>query len=63
MVAMLSAEAMRQPPSCQCCSSSTAPTGRVIGRSGQHRFNNHNQLLITGVLAAENLCEATHDIW
>ena len=40
MAAMLSAENMRRPSSCQCssCSSSTAPTRRVMAAWGVWRY-------------------------
>jgi protoporphyrinogen oxidase len=36
---------------------------QVIGRNGQHRYNNQDHSMMTGVLAAENLCGGMHDIW
>jgi hypothetical protein len=34
-----------------------------IGRNGQHRYNNQDHAMMTGVFAARNVAGATHDIW
>jgi protoporphyrinogen oxidase len=34
-----------------------------IGRNGQHRYNNQDHAMMTGVLAARNVVGAEHDIW
>jgi protoporphyrinogen oxidase len=34
-----------------------------IGRNGQHRYNNQDHSMMTGVLAARNLCGASEDVW
>jgi len=35
----------------------------TIGRSGMHRYNNMDHSMQTGILAAENILGANHDIW
>jgi len=35
----------------------------TIGRSGQHRYNNMDHSMMTGILAAENVLGACHDVW
>jgi len=36
----------------------------VIGRNGQHRYNNQDHAMLTGMLGARNLAEGSdHDIW
>jgi protoporphyrinogen oxidase len=35
----------------------------TIGRNGMHRYNNQDHAMLTGMLAAENVCGATHDLW
>ncbi|MFP3905003.1 MAG: NAD(P)/FAD-dependent oxidoreductase [Armatimonadota bacterium] len=34
-----------------------------IGRNGQHRYNNMDHSMLTGLLAAENILGADHDVW
>jgi protoporphyrinogen oxidase len=34
-----------------------------VGRNGQHRYNNQDHSMMTGVLAARNLCGESNDIW
>lgn len=34
-----------------------------VGRNGQHRYNNQDHSMMTGVLAARNLCGASDDVW
>ncbi len=36
---------------------------QLIGRNGQHRYNNADHSMMTGVLAARNLAGEEHDIW
>jgi protoporphyrinogen oxidase len=36
---------------------------QTIGRSGMHRYNNMDHSMITGILAAENILGARHDLW
>jgi protoporphyrinogen oxidase len=36
---------------------------QTIGRAGMHRYNNMDHSMYTGMLAAENVMGATHDIW
>jgi len=36
---------------------------QTIGRSGMHRYNNMDHSMITGMLAAENILGAHHDLW
>jgi len=35
----------------------------LIGRNGQHRYNNQDHSMMTGMLAARNLAGADHDLW
>jgi len=36
----------------------------VVGRNGQHRYNNQDHSMLTGILAAENIASSTqHDLW
>jgi protoporphyrinogen oxidase len=35
----------------------------VIGRNGQHRYNNMDHSMMTGLLSAENVLGADHDVW
>ena len=36
---------------------------QVIGRNGQHRYNNQDHSMVTGILAARNVAGASHDVW
>jgi len=36
---------------------------QTIGRGGQHRYNNMDHSVLTGMLAARNLLGEAHDIW
>ena len=36
---------------------------QLIGRNGQHRYNNQDHSMVTGLQAARNLAGAGHDIW
>ncbi|MFN2384503.1 MAG: NAD(P)/FAD-dependent oxidoreductase, partial [Gemmatimonadota bacterium] len=36
---------------------------QCIGRNGQHRYNNQDHSMVTGLLAARNCAGAAHDIW
>jgi protoporphyrinogen oxidase len=36
---------------------------QTIGRSGMHRYNNMDHSMLTGLLAAENLNGACHNLW
>ncbi len=35
----------------------------AIGRNGQHRYNNMDHSMMTGLLSAENVLGAGHDVW
>ncbi len=35
----------------------------VVGRNGQHRYNNQDHSMLTGMLAARNIAGESHDIW
>ena len=39
------------------------PNLQSVGRNGQHRYNNQDHSMMTGVLAARNLMGEQHDIW
>ena len=34
-----------------------------VGRNGQHRYNNQDHSMLTGLLAARNVAGADHDLW
>ena len=34
-----------------------------IGRNGQHRYNNQDHSMLTGLLAARNLAGGDHELW
>ena len=34
-----------------------------IGRNGMHRYNNQDHSMLTAMLAVENICGASHDLW
>jgi len=36
---------------------------QLIGRNGQHRYNNQDHSMLTGVYAARNIAGAQYDIW
>ena len=36
---------------------------QTIGRNGMHRYNNMDHSMVTGILAAENVLGARHDLW
>ncbi len=35
----------------------------TVGRNGQHRYNNMDHAMLTGILAAENILGAGNDVW
>jgi protoporphyrinogen oxidase len=39
------------------------PNLQTIGRNGMHRYNNQDHSMLTGMLAAENVSGAQHDVW
>ena len=39
------------------------PNLQVIGRNGQHRYNNQDHSMVAGMLAARNLAGESHDVW
>jgi len=39
------------------------PNLQLIGRNGQHRYNNQDHSMMTAILAAENILGANHDVW
>ena len=36
---------------------------QTIGRNGMHRYNNMDHSMLTGILSAQNISGAEHDIW
>ncbi len=36
---------------------------QLIGRNGQHRYNNQDHSMLTGMLAARNIAGEQHDLW
>jgi protoporphyrinogen oxidase len=36
---------------------------QLVGRNGQHRYNNQDHSMLTGILAARNVAGEEHDIW
>lgn len=36
---------------------------QLIGRNGMHRYNNMDHSMMTGLLAARNICGEEHDLW
>lgn len=36
---------------------------QTIGRGGQHRYNNMDHSMLTGMLAARNILGGSHDVW
>jgi protoporphyrinogen oxidase len=39
------------------------PNLHAVGRNGQHRYNNQDHSMVTGVYAARNIDGAAHDLW
>jgi len=39
------------------------PNLQLIGRNGQHRYNNQDHSMLTAVLAARNIAGESHEIW
>ena len=39
------------------------PNLQVIGRNGQHRYNNQDHSMVAGMLAARNVAGEAHDVW
>ncbi|MGH9846484.1 MAG: hypothetical protein ACREEM_47915, partial [Blastocatellia bacterium] len=39
------------------------PNLHLIGRNGQHRYNNQDHSMLTGVYAARNIAGADYDVW
>jgi protoporphyrinogen oxidase len=35
----------------------------LVGRNGQHKYNNQDHSMLTGMMAAENVLGASHDLW
>ena len=42
---------------------STLDNLQLAGRNGQHRYNNQDHSMLTGILAARNIAGERHDIW
>ncbi len=36
---------------------------QLVGRNGQHRYNNQDHSMLTAMYAAQNIGGATHDVW
>jgi hypothetical protein len=36
---------------------------QLVGRNGQHRYNNQDHSMLTGVFAARNIAGANYDVW
>jgi protoporphyrinogen oxidase len=36
---------------------------QLVGRNGQHRYNNQDHSMLAGVYAARNITGASHDVW
>jgi protoporphyrinogen oxidase len=36
---------------------------QLIGRNGQHKYNNQDHSMLTAMMAAENILGANHDLW
>lgn len=36
---------------------------QLVGRNGQHRYNNQDHSMVTGIYAAQNIAGANHAIW
>jgi protoporphyrinogen oxidase len=39
------------------------PNFRLVGRNGQHKYNNQDHSMLTAMMAAENIQGANHDLW
>jgi protoporphyrinogen oxidase len=39
------------------------PNLHTIGRNGMHKYNNQDHSMLTAMLALDNMCGATHDLW
>jgi hypothetical protein len=39
------------------------PNLQLVGRNGQHRYNNQDHSMLTGILAARNVAGEEHDVW
>ncbi len=39
------------------------PNLQLVGRNGQHRYNNQDHSMLTGIYAARNLAGASYDVW
>ncbi len=39
------------------------PNLQVVGRNGQHRYNNQDHSMLTAILAARNVAGERHDVW
>lgn len=39
------------------------PNLQLVGRNGQHRYNNQDHSMVTAMYAAENLLGSRHDVW
>jgi protoporphyrinogen oxidase len=39
------------------------PNLQLIGRNGQHRYNNQDHSMVTAIYAARNICGEQYDIW
>ena len=39
------------------------PNLQVVGRNGQHRYNNQDHSMLSGICAAQNTLGASHDVW
>ncbi len=41
----------------------TVPELSLVGRNGQHRYNNQDHSMLTGIYAARNVAGAAYDLW
>ena len=41
----------------------SVPNLQLIGRNGMHRYNNQDHSMLTGILAARNVCGSQFDLW
>jgi hypothetical protein len=39
------------------------PNLHLVGRNGQHRYNNQDHSMLTGIFAARNVAGASYDLW
>ena len=39
------------------------PNLHLVGRNGQHRYNNQDHSMVTAIYAARNIMGASHDVW